>query len=108
MTTYNKLVRDGIPAILEQNDQAFKTETLNQDRYIMELKKKLNEEVMEYQDAANDEDALEELADILEVMQTLVGIHDTSMEEVEKRRVKKAEEYGGFEEKIYLIDVEEK
>lgn len=108
MTTYNKLVRDGIPAILEQNGQAFNTETLNQDRYIMELKKKLNEEVMEYQDAANDEDALEELADILEVMQALVGIHDTTMEDVEKRRAKKAEEYGGFEEKIYLVDVEEK
>ena len=46
------------------------------DRYILELKKKLNEELEEYQGAATtNEKALEELADILEVIHCLNRVH---------------------------------
>ncbi|MFC4022318.1 phosphoribosyl-ATP pyrophosphohydrolase [Oceanobacillus longus] len=107
MPTYNKLVRDRIPEIIKNSGKDLKTETLNHDRYILELKKKLYEEVEEYQQAATQKDALEELADVLELMHALTNVHGSSIEEVEKIRAKKAEKRGGFDEKIFLIEVED-
>ncbi|MEC5425307.1 nucleoside triphosphate pyrophosphohydrolase [Virgibacillus sp. C22-A2] len=107
MPTYNKLVRDRIPEIIEKSGKELKTETLDHDRYILELKKKLNEEVEEYQTASTNADALEELADVLELMNALIRIHGSSVEEVEKIRADKAAKRGGFDEKIFLIEVED-
>ncbi|RDW18862.1 nucleoside triphosphate pyrophosphohydrolase [Oceanobacillus chungangensis] len=108
MTTYNKLVRDRIPEIIEKSGKDCKTETLNQDRYILELKKKLFEEVEEYQQAATKEDALEEIADLLEIINTLVkDVHGSSMEKVEKIRSLKAEKHGSYVEKVFLLEVED-
>ncbi|MFC4022333.1 phosphoribosyl-ATP pyrophosphohydrolase [Oceanobacillus longus] len=108
MPTYNKLVRDRIPQIIENSGKSCKTDTLNHDRYILELKKKVMEEVEEYQQAATKEDALEELADLLELIHTLVkDVHDSSMEELEKIRSDKAEKRGGYEEKVFLVEVED-
>lgn len=107
MTTYNKLIRDRIPEFLEQSGKKFKVETLNHDRYILELKKKLNEELMEYQGAATNEEALEELADILEVIHSLVPIHKSSFEELEQIRANKAALRGSFQDKLFLSEVEE-
>lgn len=84
MPTYNKLVRDRIPEVIENSGKSCKTDTLNQDRYILELKKKIIEEVEEYQQSSTKEDALEELADLLELINTLVkDVHGSSMEELE-------------------------
>ncbi|WP_087972053.1 nucleoside triphosphate pyrophosphohydrolase [Oceanobacillus rekensis] len=108
MPTYNKLVRDRIPEIIENSGKDCKTDTLNQDRYILELKKKVLEEVEEYQRAATKEDALEELADLLELINTLVkDVHGSSMEELEKIRLDNAEQRGSYEEKVFLIEVED-
>ena len=78
---------------------------LNQEDYITELRKKSNEELQEYLTAETNEEALEELADLLEVIHALAIIHDSSIEEVEKIRVKKAEKRGGFSDKVFLIEV---
>ena len=75
MPTYNKLVRDKIPQIIEQTGKEFHTRTLNEEEYIVELKKKLNEEISEYQNSRNNEEAMEELADVLEVIHSLAKIH---------------------------------
>ena len=106
MTTFNKLIRDRIPEMLEKAGTKFHVEVLNHDRYIMELKKKLSEEIIEYQEAADDETALEELADLLEVIHALAPIHGSTVEEVEQIRISKLEVEGGYDEKIYLFDVE--
>ncbi|RLL46581.1 phosphoribosyl-ATP pyrophosphohydrolase [Oceanobacillus piezotolerans] len=108
MRTFNKLVRDRIPEIIQSTGKDCKTETLNQDRYILELKKKLLEEVEEYLQAATKENALEELADILEIINTLVeDVHQSSMEEVERIQSNKLEKRGGYEEKVFLLEVED-
>nr|WP_249275076.1 hypothetical protein [Terribacillus saccharophilus] len=44
MPIYNKLVRDNIPAIIQQAGKVPKTTVLDQDRYVEELKVKLLEE----------------------------------------------------------------
>ncbi|MFD1606164.1 phosphoribosyl-ATP pyrophosphohydrolase [Oceanobacillus luteolus] len=107
MTTYNKLVRDRIPEILDEAGKKYNVETLNHDRYILELRKKLMEELSEYQEAANDEESLGELADILEVIYALTEVHGESFEKLEQLRKQKAEENGAFADKVYLMDVEE-
>lgn len=107
LPVYNKLVRDRIPEIIENNGKKFTTKILDDAQYELELKKKLKEEMEEYQNASNDNEALEELADLLELMHALAKVHGASMEEVEKIRQDKASKRGGFEEKIFLIEVED-
>nr|WP_239587322.1 nucleoside triphosphate pyrophosphohydrolase [Bacillus pakistanensis] len=104
---YNKLVRDHIPEIIENSGKKFSIEILDDTRYIEELKKKSFEELEEYCEAESREDALEEMADLLEIMYTLAEYHGSSIEEVEKIRVQKAEKRGGFREKIFLVEVED-
>ncbi|MCP3740413.1 phosphoribosyl-ATP pyrophosphohydrolase [Rossellomorea sp. BNER] len=106
MPVYNKLVRDRIPEIIENTRKKFTTERLNDTRYIEELKKKSFEELEEYCEAESRVDALEEMADLLEIMHALAKYHGSSMEEIEKIRVQKAKERGGFRDKVYLIEVE--
>lgn len=107
MSVYNKLVRDRIPEIIENSGKKFTTRILGDNEYINELKKKLVEEMEEYQQTETNEDALEELADILELMHALAKVHGANIDEIEKIRAEKAEKRGGFEEKIFLIEVED-
>lgn len=107
MTVYNKLVRDKIPAIITKAGKSFNIKTLDENEYKQELIKKLSEEIDEYKDAQSNEAALEELADILEVISALAETHGAYYEKLEAIRKSKAQERGGFQEKIYLIDVED-
>jgi predicted house-cleaning noncanonical NTP pyrophosphatase (MazG superfamily) len=107
MPTYNRLVRDRIPEIIEKEGKTYKTVILNDDQFKSELKKKLKEEVEEYLYAQNNQEAVEELADILEVINALAGDHGISIEELERVRHTKANERGGFQEKVFLIEVED-
>lgn len=106
MPIYNKLVRDRIPEIIERTGKHCSTKVLNHDEYIKELKKKSQEELEEYIKAESNEEALEELADLLEVIHALSKYHGASIEQVEEIRLQKAKERGGFLGKIFLIEVE--
>ena len=64
--TYNKLVRDRIPEIIESSGKTCLTATLSDESYIHMLDLKLNEELTEYQESKS----MEELADLLEVIGT--------------------------------------
>jgi predicted house-cleaning noncanonical NTP pyrophosphatase (MazG superfamily) len=107
MPTYNKLIRDKIPEIIEKTDKKFRTRLLDNSEYQKELKIKLKEELEEYIEAQSDEAAIEELADMLEVIKSLSEIHNASFSEVERVRQQKEEVRGGFQERIFLIDVED-
>lgn len=106
MPTYNKLIRDKIPEMIKMTGKKANTTTLSDDDYVKELKKKTKEELQEYLEADNDQDALEELADLLELIHSLATVHGTTIEGVEKIREQKTEQRGGFREKTFLIDVE--
>jgi predicted house-cleaning noncanonical NTP pyrophosphatase (MazG superfamily) len=105
MPIYNKLVRDKIPAVIERSGKALQTRILSDDEYKQELQMKLLEEFGEYIIAPNDQNAIEELADILEVIHAFTAIHGSSMEELEQVRIKKLTDRGGFKDKIFLIEV---
>lgn len=107
MPTYNKLVRDAIPEVIAKTGKEFSTRILSEDEYRVELKKKLGEELDEYHAANSNEEAVEELADILELLHAATKIHGSSVEELENIRKAKAEKRGGFEKRIFLIEVED-
>lgn len=98
---YHKLVRDRIPEIIEKDGKTCVCSVLSQQDYLTLLDQKLNEELTEYQESK----ALEELADLLEVMYAVASARGSSMEEVEAIRVKKREKRGGFENRILLETV---
>ena len=102
MKVYNKLVRDKIPEIIEADGKTCKTRILSNEEYIDALETKLSEEVAEYQADKN----LEEMADVLEVLQAICIARGYSLEELEAVRAKKANERGGFADKIFLEYVE--
>ncbi len=99
---YNKLVRDKIPEICEASGSTAITRTLEDQEYRSELNRKLQEEVTEYLTDENPE----ELADILEVLYAVAEQRGLTREELEVMRNAKAEERGGFHERIFLIATE--
>jgi predicted house-cleaning noncanonical NTP pyrophosphatase (MazG superfamily) len=107
LPTYNKLVRDRIPEIIEKEGKTFSTRILDKEDYLNELQKKSKEELVEYLSANNDEEALEELADVMEILYALSEVHGFNPEKLEEVRKRKAEKRGGFQERIFLIDVED-
>ncbi|MBT2641921.1 nucleoside triphosphate pyrophosphohydrolase [Bacillus sp. ISL-41] len=104
---YNKLVRDRIPEIIHQSGKLFYTRTLSQEEYIKELKNKAFEELNEYTQSASNQEAAEELADLLEVMHSLAEVHGYTFDQIEEIRQRKSEVRGGFRERVFLNDVEE-
>ncbi|OXM13936.1 nucleoside triphosphate pyrophosphohydrolase [Paenibacillus herberti] len=107
MPTYNKLVRDLIPNIIQSTGKEFRTRILDEQEYTVELNRKLKEESDEYFAVKNSEEALEELTDMLEVIRAMAAAHGASWEQIEALREKKAETRGGFRERVYLIDVDD-
>lgn len=107
MPVYNKLVRDKIPEIIEKAGKNCRVRTLDDCEYIIELKKKLGEEIDEYLNAKDDAEAIEELADVLELIRALANIHGRTINEVEAIRVEKAKKRGGFQDKVFLIDADD-
>ncbi|HFF3188942.1 TPA: phosphoribosyl-ATP pyrophosphohydrolase [Bacillus cereus] len=105
MPTYNKLIRNKIPQIIKSNGKTPTTRILNEDEYIEELCKKTQEELTEYLEADTKEHKLEELSDLLELINTLAEHEGTTLEEINNIRKKKAEERGGFSDRVFLIEV---
>lgn len=102
---YKKLVRDKIPEIIKGNNQNPITRILSDEEYKFELEKKLNEEYQEVLNASGEE-RIEELADMLEVMIYLAKLEGKELNDIIDTCNKKHDKRGGFEEKIYLEDVE--
>jgi predicted house-cleaning noncanonical NTP pyrophosphatase (MazG superfamily) len=103
MKVFNKLVRDKIPDIILADNQLPVTRILKDDEYVEALNSKLLEEVNEYLDGNN----INEIADILEVIRAIVEQQGLTMEEIEEKRVKKAEKRGAFKDKIFLEKIME-
>lgn len=92
-----KLVRDRIPEIIIADGKKPIIRILDNDEYLRELDKKLNEEIAEYQ--ANK--SVEEMADVLEVLFAICEARGHSVEELMEVRNEKREKRGGFEQKIF-------
>lgn len=103
MKNYDKLIRDKIPEIIESEGKKYKIERMSDEEYKEYLNEKLLEETNEYLNSGE----IEELADVLEVIITILDYEGIDFEELEDLRQKKAEERGRFEKKIKLLKVHE-
>lgn len=99
--TYNKLVRDNIPSIIAKDHKSCNCRTLNEEEYLLELNKKLAEELKEYEES---QDILE-LVDIQEIIDAILKTKGISKEEFLEMQNHKKQKNGSFDKKIFLIDV---
>ena len=100
---YNKLVRDKIVENIKNKGHKCEYRTLDNDEYIKELDKKLLEEANEVAESHS----AEEIGDLLEVIKAIMKEHNISKEDIEQAMDKKRIKNGAFEDKKYLISVEE-
>lgn len=98
---YNKLVRDRIPEIIENDGKTCRIEILTDEDYIKKVDEKLDEELAEYHKDQN----IEELADLMEVIYAAAIARGYSVEELEAVRQKKVQKRGAFEKKMLLKEV---
>lgn len=103
--SYKKLVRDKIPDIIINNGEKPIIRILSLEEYKMELERKLEEETKEVL-KSNENERLEELADLLEVMIALAKLDGSDLNDIEKECILKREKRGAFSKRIYLEGVE--
>ena len=101
--THNKLVRNRIPEIIAASGKTCVTKILSDEEYLNMLDAKLDEELAEYHQDQN----VEELADLLEVIYAAASARGYTLEQLEEVRANKAEKRGGFQKKIFLVEVQE-
>jgi predicted house-cleaning noncanonical NTP pyrophosphatase (MazG superfamily) len=99
---YNKVIRDKIPEIIEKSGKKSNIKHLDDESFLAELEKKLNEEVSEYVESKD----VEELADLLEVIYRISELRGVNSDELDKIRKDKAEKRGKFTNNVFLLDVE--
>ena len=107
METYNKLVRDRMPEIIEKDGKRAKTRILNDEDYKSELLRKLVEEAQEALKTEGDKKELaKEVGDIIEIIDYLIKVFELDPKEIEKIRLERKESRGGFNKKLFLEYVE--
>ena len=100
MAEFNKVIRDKIPESIQKDGHTCNVQVISDEKFLLEIEKKLSEEVTEYQNNKTPE----ELIDILEVIYKIAQLKGISKDELEKIRVKKLEDKGGFAKNLFLID----
>lgn len=109
-TKYPKLVRDNIPEIIKDNGEKARITALKNDNYFdFFLKKKLREETTELINAKNDEERLEEAADLVEVVETFLKFHEIGdMDTLNEARDRKNAIKGKFDKRFIMETCETK
>jgi predicted house-cleaning noncanonical NTP pyrophosphatase (MazG superfamily) len=97
LVSQGKLVRDKIPQIIRAKGLEPVVYVADADEYAARLRDKLTEEVREFLDSDGDP---WELADVLEVVYALAQLGGTDPEQLEKLRAAKADERGGFADRV--------
>lgn len=107
----NKLVRNKTSSRLLKDNvfcSMLKIDNENNKEFDILLRKKLLEEAEEVFNSENKKELIEELADLKEVILTLAKLNNISEELIENERIRKYNDRGGFEERVYCshIDVD--
>lgn len=105
---YDKLVRDRIPEIIKEIDKVANIEIVDKDTALNYLIKKIDEEKIELIEALETykyDSAIEELADLLEIIHGIAYQMDLPFQELDTIRIKKKKKRGGFEDRIVLKSV---
>ncbi|HHU65184.1 nucleoside triphosphate pyrophosphohydrolase [Streptococcus sp.] len=101
MQIINKLVRDNIPNIIQESHGNPIVRVLDTREFIDELFKKFDEEIKEVY-FSNGEERCRELADVLEIINTLAYLEGKNLEYIIELSKEKRKKNGGFKDRIFL------
>lgn len=99
-----KLVRDLIPDIIRKKGLTPVVRTIGQEEWVPLLLKKLEEELAELRASM----AIEEIADVMEVLFALSRELGTPADELLSVMMRKRAERGGFEHGVFLEEILDK
>lgn len=97
-TTFNKAVRDRIPEIIRSKGGECDVTVLSDEQFLVELEKKLGEEIKEYTEGRS----VDELADLLEIVYRIAELRGIDKEKLEDMRRGKVLTNGGFRNNFFL------
>lgn len=97
----HKLVRDKIPTLLKTKGIPCLYTTLSEENYLRALNHLFQQLMADYRNSQS----FEKLADLLEVMGAIVKARGSTWEELTALRKKRKEQYGGYEKRIFLKEV---
>ncbi len=100
---YDKLVRDNVPEHIQEDGKKAITHIADDREFAKKLEEKLLEEVREFLFARTEE----ELADIWEVLDTIIVFRKFDKQRIAEIKEKKAKEKGLFLKQIILDEVTE-
>jgi len=104
MTIYNKAIRDKIPEIIKESDNNCNIKTLSDEKFLIELEKKLDEELIEYHESKS----VEELTDLIEIIQRIAELKEIDNKTLQELQKQKAEKRGKFKKNLFLLETDEK
>ena len=84
--TYNKLIRDKIPEIIQKDNATPKVSILDDEQFSSALKEKLIEEAKELQEAKTQEEILNELSDVLQLVESIASNNKLTIEEIKNQK----------------------
>jgi predicted house-cleaning noncanonical NTP pyrophosphatase (MazG superfamily) len=101
---YPKLIRDRIPEIIVANGQNASIQTITDDDELLAyLLKKIREEAQEVASSQTDSNLVEEIADLREVIDTILALRGISIAEVDAVQSEKRTKRGGFEKRLIML-----
>jgi predicted house-cleaning noncanonical NTP pyrophosphatase (MazG superfamily) len=105
-TELPKLIRDKIPEIAKaRTDKHLQTRPASNDQEFLEyLLKKLVEESKEAQVSGQHDNLSEELADVAEIIQTILKLKNLTWTDLQKIQTEKREKNGGFEKRLLMLE----
>ncbi len=99
-----KLVRDKIPDQIKKGGEIVIEARLPKSDISFALLGKLIEEIREFQIAKNSSEAIEEMADIVEVLRAISTEFELGWDDIEASRIEKRKIRGGFDERRVLLE----
>jgi predicted house-cleaning noncanonical NTP pyrophosphatase (MazG superfamily) len=99
---YHKLVRDRIPEIIQTNRSTCEIEVMDEEAYQQALREKLIEEAQEAA-SADGQHLISELADLYEVIDTLMACYHISPSQVQDEQIQRRAARGGFSQRLRLL-----
>lgn len=103
---FEKIVRDKVPQILSDQDIIFVRKNLSHDQTLSALKEKLMEEAQEVNEAHSHENLRDEIADTMEVIESLLQHSGLTWDEITQARKLKNDKRGAFKDAVYISTVE--
>ena len=100
--TYEKLVRDRIPEMMDREGVRYEVGTLDPDAFRQALLAKVVEEAEELREAASRDEVVKEIADVYEVLDALMAFEGIDAGEVRAGQAARRRDRGGFERRLVL------